>query len=473
MGRTFFVCAVFVTLPVSAGAQSPPASRDTVVHLVVEPMAAPKPALKYQLLPELREMNPGNPIYGYLKCFPEQHNFFFNKASSGDREKWGKTPLKDLPSRKLQNYGGWALRQADYAARLDTADWQVLLKLKQEGYALLLSDAQQLRVYLAAALKVRFRAQVAERKFDDAVATAKTMLAMARHLGEHPTLIGNRIGIAVADLALGPVEEMIQQPGSPNLYWALTNLPESLVDTRRGYQGELLIVEAEFAGIRETAPMSDAELRQTNPVQSLRRFDLVEKKKKEIEAWLQARVLDEAHVRAARNRLIETGLSEDLVQSFPSLQVVLLDDKQRYIGRLEETIKWMGIPYWQAEPGLLVSRAAQQQNDTVLGKILESLGPQPAELSLLSVRKVQARLDQRIALLRHVEALRLYAADHDGKLPARLEDVGLPLADDPVTGKPFSYRVEGETAFLRGGVPKGEEQNPHYHLAYDVAIRKR
>ncbi len=61
----------------------------------------------------------------------------------------------------------------------------------------------------------------------------------------------------------------------------------------------------------------------------------------------------------------------------------------------------------------------------------------------LSVRQAQARIDQRIALLRHVEALRLYAAEHNGTLPAKLADITVPLPVDPITGKPFRYEAYG------------------------------
>ena len=76
------------------------------------------------------------------------------------------------------------------------------------------------------------------------------------------------------------------------------------------------------------------------------------------------------------------------------------------------------------------------------------------------VRRAQARLDQRIALLRHVEALRLYAAEHDGALPANLSEISVPLPDDPFTGKPFRYEVTGDTAHLRGTPPPGAENEP-------------
>src|SRR5437899_9224861 len=187
MARTLIVCALLTPLSSVSLAQGPPDARETVIHLTVQPMAAPRPALKYQLLPELKEMNPGNPIQGYLKCFMEQQNFFFNPVSVQNRDNWAEMPLKELPVVELRGYGGGALRQADYAARLDTPDWQVLLKAKTDGTRLLLPDVQQMRM-IAVALQVRFRVAVAEGRFDDAIATAKTMFALGRHFEAHPSL---------------------------------------------------------------------------------------------------------------------------------------------------------------------------------------------------------------------------------------------------------------------------------------------
>ena len=53
-----------------------------MVRLNVRLMPAPKPALKYQLLPELEELNPGNAAQNYLKCFAEQRHFFFSKEAT-------------------------------------------------------------------------------------------------------------------------------------------------------------------------------------------------------------------------------------------------------------------------------------------------------------------------------------------------------------------------------------------------------
>ena len=241
-------------------AEQTSSTSETLIRLNVRPAPAPKPALRYLLLPELKEMNPGNPIQNYMKCFMEQQKFFFDKEAFQRREKLLTMPLKELPAQELQDYGRFALSQADWAARLDNPDWQILLKLKADGIDVLLPDVQEIRA-LARALKVRFRAEVALGRFDDAIRTAKTMFAMSRHLGEHPTLIGNLVGIAIAAVAIDPLEEMLEQPGCPNLYWALTNLPSPLVSLDKGMEGERVMIAWVFRDLDDSAPMSADQLK--------------------------------------------------------------------------------------------------------------------------------------------------------------------------------------------------------------------
>ena len=120
----------------------------------------------------------------------EQQKFFFDKEAFRRREKLLAMPLKELPARELQDYGGFALKQADWAARLDNPDWQILRQLKADGNRPADSRRAGRSGSLAAALKVRFRAEVALGPLRRRDRTAKTMFAMSRHLGEHPTLVG-------------------------------------------------------------------------------------------------------------------------------------------------------------------------------------------------------------------------------------------------------------------------------------------
>jgi hypothetical protein len=61
----------------------------------------------------------------------------------------------------------------------------------------------------------------------------------------------------------------------------------------------------------------------------------------------------------------------------------------------------------------------------------------------------ELRLDRRVAILRVIESLRLYAASHDGALPGALTQITeVPVPDDPANGKPFEYRLNGNSAEL-------------------------
>src|ERR1700688_2130451 len=115
MKRLCYPCALFLALPLASRAQEAASPSETVIKLNVQAMPAPKPALRYQLLPELREMNPGNPVHGFMKSLMEQDNLFTKE----EIEKWDKlddAPLKELPLDKLRDYGKGLAVQAHFAA---------------------------------------------------------------------------------------------------------------------------------------------------------------------------------------------------------------------------------------------------------------------------------------------------------------------------------------------------------------------
>jgi hypothetical protein len=459
MLRTCLCCAVVAVFAVPCRADQTTSTPETLIRLNVSPGRAPKPALRYLLLPELLEMNPGNPIQNYMKCFMEQQKFFFDKEAFERREKLLTMPLKELPAQELSDYGRLPLRQADWAARLDAPDWQFLLAIRNDGVSASIPDVQEMRT-LAKALKVRFRAEIALGRFDDALKTAKTLFAMSRHLGEHVIFVSDLIGISIAFVAIGPLEEMLEQPGCPNLYWALSNLPVPLVAIDKGTQGERVGILAEFHDLDDRAPMS---VEQINKYIARMSKVLGEPGKPRIAAALNARAKDEKFVSAARRRLVEHGLAEERLQQFPAHQTVLLDEKREYEVRRDDCMKLLNLPMWQVQ-SLVADIEKPNKAPTVFAEALVE--------GIYNVRKQQARLDQRIALLRHVEALRLYAADFGGALPAKLSDVGVPLPDDPITGKPFRYEVTGDTAHLRGSPPLAQQNEAAFNIHYEVTLQK-
>jgi hypothetical protein len=152
---------------------------------------------------------------------------------------------------------------------------------------------------------------------------------------------------------------------------------------------------------------------------------------------------------------------EERVAKFAAEQVILLDEKREYQVRRDDEMKIMALPTWQVE-GML-ARPKPSRELALFDFLLPAMG---------KVRQAQGRLEQRIGLLRCIEALRLYAAEHNGKFPDKLDDCPVPVPPDAFTGKPFRYEVIDGTAHLRGSPPKGHEKTPVYNLRYELTIRK-
>lgn len=459
-------CALVALIPLAGVRAQDKADEVTVIKLSVEARADSKPALKYLLLPQLRDMQPGNAVHGYLICFMEQNALYYNKEVVAEREKWLICPLSELPD-NLADYGGSSSRNADHAARLDGCDWQILSKIKEHGISLLLPEIQQLRS-LANVLKVRYRGQVKAGKFDDAIRTNQTLFALARHLGEHPTLIGNLVGLAIATIAIGPLEDFIQQPGAPNLYWALSQLPTSLIDLRKGVHGERMFVYAEFKDFIDANQVWDEE--QVRKVREATKkysglIGLSAEDDKQFETWMLERLKDDKWLTETRKWLVEMGLTEARVKKYPPEQVLFHNLVKKYEIIRDDGEKWIHLPFWIAEPELL--KTGKAEDGASEEKIVSSL-----VAAYRKVRRSQARVDQRIAMLRIVEALRLFAAANNGKLPASLDDIKVPVPVDPFTGKAFQYQLDGATAKLIGSPPKGEEKTAVFNVRYEVTIRK-
>jgi len=68
---------------------------------------------------------------------------------------------------------------------------------------------------------------------------------------------------------------------------------------------------------------------------------------------------------------------------------------------------------------------------------------------LMAVRRTVSNVEGILASLRCIEAIRLYAATHDNRLPEQLSHITeVPIPVNPTTGKPFGYRLQGHTAIL-------------------------
>ncbi len=391
MSYPILIAAILAAGPTTPGAD------ESAVRLYVRPAPSPRPALKYQLLPDVAELRPGNPAQNYRQVLHGAAEPLLQQR--GDL---GARPVPDDPARRAaagrDGRGLWrrcaatgGLGRAARCARLAGAR-----SAQEGGLETLPAEVGPLQI-LGEALQARFRIQVSRWRHDDATHAAATMFALARHLGEHPSEVGNLVGLWTAHLGLDTLEEMVQQPGCPNLYWALTDLPCPLVDVRKGVQGERALVAAELRGIRDDSPMTaeeiDAFVGRISGLLSYSR-ERTGRPPRSPRIRFEARVKDEARVLAARARLVEAGLGRLKVSLYPATQVILVNEKREFEARRDDRIKLLGLPIVDLD------RAAGAEGPASDGdNLFADLLPRIAVL-----RRTQARIEQQVALLRHVEA---------------------------------------------------------------------
>ncbi|OHB73839.1 MAG: hypothetical protein A2Z25_10240 [Planctomycetes bacterium RBG_16_55_9] len=85
-------------------------------------------------------------------------------------------------------------------------------------------------------------------------------------------------------------------------------------------------------------------------------------------------------------------------------------------------------------------------------------------------RLIVKRLDNHLNALQVVEAIRHYAATHDGQLPQTLSDIkDAAVPNDLVSGKAFEYRRTTKGATLKSAIPEGgnEKDAVHYEIVLD------
>lgn len=276
------------------------------------------------------------------------------------------------------------------------------------------------------------------------------------------------------------LEEVVQAPECPNLYWALAALPRPFLDLSAASEGERFLLEREFPRLRgmegtiwsinEARAFGD-ELeskgglfleRWANPSSSLTQPSIGDLAGHLAVAGLVARAYPEA-----KRALKASGTPEDRVEAMPATQVVAIDSYRTYQSKRDNVFKWVNLPYSQAHRGL---REAEKQVFEGASAGIPFVAMLPG---IQGVFNVPERTDRRFAILRVVEGVRMYAASHGGSPPPSLDALAeSPAPLDPATGTTFAYSVAGSTASVDAPPPPGLERVPQYGLHYRIHIAR-
>jgi hypothetical protein len=272
----------------------------------------------------------------------------------------------------------------------------------------------------------------------------------------------------------GQLDTLVGQPDAPNLYNALTDLPVPLISMRRGLESERLWISGTFPGLGKVVENLDAgNLSETELKMYAKRMEQIS----EMRLGYAERIylgwnIQQKH-ELAKQVLIDAGRPRAKVEAMPPLQVAMLHALLEYDAALDNLIMMEKRPYWEwTDPDSDVNKRYLQKRWLDYNTSAIPLAP----LFVPAVKKVasaRVRMERKIALLRTLEALRFYAANHDSQLPpslATIKEVPIPL--DPVTGKDFAYQVNGDVAKLSAPPPGKEAPNRGNTVVYELAIRK-
>ncbi len=469
----------------AAKSKAPQEPRIDIISVTIHPAALPKPTLKYHLLPTFLDRTPGSAIPCYLKALMRHLEIWRGLAEQAAGKEsdldhlvsWLEMPLDKLPRDKVRKlvdlYGGTVASQLSLAVHCERCEWDLPLR-QGRIFEMLLPEVQEFR-NVARVVALRARLQIAEGKYAEAIASLQVGYGMARHIAEQPFLVSGLVGATIANMMSDQLLTLIQQPGVPNLYWTITELPHPLIDPVKS-------VDAEYDGLYLQYPeLAAARHAKYAPEQwdlILRRFvvDAVRygstfkraKVSKEDQAAEVAKIISHAlgAIPKAKADLLAGGYTQQELNAMPPAQVVMLHALHQYEIFRDEMFQWWHVPYWLAQKGLgaLEPRLADATKHE----------PIPAASMLLPGGSANAmfrfaRTDRQLAALRCIEALRLYAAEHEGRLPATLDEVKVvPIPNNPATGEPFGYCLEGQTGVI--DVNGGPATTPR--IQYRVTVAK-
>ena len=445
--------------------------------LTLRPSAATQPASRYSLLPDPADQTPGDAVTLYLlarRFWPDQKTT--NEVLSPENGRFDYLDSIDkfpepYAKRLLEAYAE-TLTYVDLAARRREAHWDT--GWRERGFSDLSSLAYLNDVRHAAnLLNFRGRYQILHGDWDAAHYTLQTEFSMPQQVGTEPLLINALVESGMAEVALArTVEDWISHSDSPNLYWALTDLPHPFVRLRPVVAGERMALRYYkpqlWQALRGELPAEQWPQVVREMVAIIQEHRLPRPYKRnaaQIDA--EARRLIESTYPRAKQDMLATGMPQQNVAAMSADQIVGAYFCRQYNAISDALWRVWALPFPQAQEQMLRAwhtlapdKPPASENPLIQANLVdfdfEKGRPDYQVPNVLRQRYQVERPDRNAALLRTIEALRDYAARHDGQPPQHLEQItDLPLPVDPVTGKPFAYRLEGRTALLDAPPPPG------------------
>jgi hypothetical protein len=431
-------------------------------HLELSAQGVARPELQYALLPRAIDLEHGNAAVKYQAAAAELP-VLTDEEVRLVQDLGSDVPLQLLEQYRLQmapifDKCSQSLRLLRQGARMDSVNWET--NISRDGINALIPSLPKFR-RLVNILQTQIRLDILRHDWDGARDKLQTGYMLARHLGEGETLVESLVGVTIALRMNSEVEEWVAEPGSPNLYWPLSNIPTPFNDFHRATSSEQSFA---FASIPELREMRNGRFSIELWNGMVRHLDAMSGSSSELVSKASGPLFGVAVYPEAKRYLRERGMPAAAIEKMPVAEVVGRYFIQSYEEESDGLFKWIGLPAAQSLAGLAAWDRDFQQR-AAAGKV--NLLARLMLPALSRAVQIHTRLDRQFAALRIIEEIRAYVAEK-GRFPDSLQAVSLPLPVDPL-GIGFQYRADsaGTTAVLEAAAADGADR-----VHYELTLRK-
>ena len=214
MEHTLIFITILLSIAIPSGART--------TELTLYAIKSLKPEKEYKLLPKADDLSDTDAAPLYEKAL----HLMPTNINMEEIHQWLKIPPDMLPRKQVQS----TLQEFEpalvllvQAAKCKQCNWPYMYEDE-----LLENMSKHRSLLFLLALKMRY--QIAQGLYDDAICTAQAGFAMANHLGKAQSLLRSMVGIGIAAQICRQLEQFVQRPDSPNLYQALEDLPQPVID---------------------------------------------------------------------------------------------------------------------------------------------------------------------------------------------------------------------------------------------------
>ena len=221
-----------------------------------------------------------------------------------------------------------------FASRKEFCEWD--LPLREYNVQTHIPELWWLRE-CARLMALKARMETSRGQFAEAIETIKTGMAIGQHAACGPTLVNGLVGVSVSIVMLKQVEELVQQPNCPSLYWSLTALPSPCIDLRRAEEMEQDSLYTMLPKLREIdKPRSEEQWNKLLAETTQALLNIMPKKEQNTDFWAKGAAAAAMAYPKAIQQLQQFGYSKSAIDAMPVAQAILTATVETYERRARQ-----------------------------------------------------------------------------------------------------------------------------------------